>query len=44
MLFYTLILDFIFALSTFKKNVYNMILLIIDKFIKRVINIFEKFI
>ena len=44
MLFHTLIFDFILALSTFKKNVYDTILLIINKFIKRIIDISGKFI
>ena len=44
MLFYTLIFNFILALSTFEKNVYDIILLIINKFIKRVIDISKKFI
>ena len=44
MLFHTFILNFILALSTFKKNVYNTILSIINKFIKRVIDISKKFI
>ena len=43
-LFHTLTLDFILTLSTFKKNAYNTILLIINKFIKRIINISKKFI
>ena len=42
MSFYTLIFNFILALSTFERNVYNTILLIIDKFIKRVIDILGK--
>ena len=44
MLLFTLIFDFIFTLSIFEIDVYNTILLIINKFIKRIIDILEKII